>query len=32
MEAKQKSENITSHCVRLGFPPEALPDKQYIEK
>jgi hypothetical protein len=32
MEAKQQAEIITAHCVKLGFPPEALPDKHYMEK
>lgn len=32
MDPKKQVEDIVNHCVKLGFPPEAIPDRQYLEK
>jgi hypothetical protein len=32
MDPKKQGEEVVKHCVKLGFPPENLPDKQYLEK
>ena len=31
-QVKEQAANIIAHAVKLGFPPDVIPDVQYLEK